>query len=126
MYYIEEDDEEERTMPRLERHDRRSSMIWSLLGIGFGQTLSAPASKNCVPMSFPEQPTFPEQPMRTDSIRIRRMVKTTSVPTMTPPADSMYWSTIMTSNFSVAQMSRASSPVAASRILALGATPLTI
>lgn len=70
------------------RADRRCAMISALEGMGFCHTQSAPASVNS---SFK---SFPEHPMMMDSILIRRMAYTTSVPTMTPPASSMNWSTV--------------------------------
>mmetsp|Transcript_40537 Transcript_40537/g.62366 ORF Transcript_40537/g.62366 Transcript_40537/m.62366 type:complete len:97 (+) Transcript_40537:586-876(+) len=69
---------------RLFKEARRSWIIFALDGIGFCQTQSAPASKNCVPISLPEHP------MMTEFILIRRIANTTSVPTITPPASSMY------------------------------------
>ena len=52
------------------------------------------------------------------------MVKTVSVPNSSPPASSICWSTMITSNFFSLQIIKASSPVAASVIVALGAMPL--
>ena len=62
----------------------------------------------------------------TESIFILLIANTTSVPTITPPASSMYWSTMMTSNLSFPQISSASSPVAASTMREFGAIPFMI
>mmetsp|Transcript_28790 Transcript_28790/g.58962 ORF Transcript_28790/g.58962 Transcript_28790/m.58962 type:complete len:212 (-) Transcript_28790:706-1341(-) len=70
--------------------------------------------------------SFPEHPIMIESILILLIANTTSVPTITPPASSMYWSTTITSNLSFPQITRASSPVDASVIVALGAIPLLI
>mmetsp|Transcript_10906 Transcript_10906/g.19564 ORF Transcript_10906/g.19564 Transcript_10906/m.19564 type:complete len:154 (+) Transcript_10906:461-922(+) len=99
---------------------RKSCIIFPFEGIGFCHTQSAPASLNCVPISFPEQP------MMTESMRILLIANTTSVPTITPPASSMYWSTMMTSNLSFPHTSSASSPVAASTMREWGAIPFFI
>jgi hypothetical protein len=72
-------------LPRLRRSAaRRCEMISEFCGIGFCHTQSAPASENSSSRSLPEQP------MMIDSILILRMAYTTSVPTITPPASSMY------------------------------------
>mmetsp|Transcript_7198 Transcript_7198/g.14173 ORF Transcript_7198/g.14173 Transcript_7198/m.14173 type:complete len:208 (-) Transcript_7198:628-1251(-) len=85
--------------------------------MGFFHTAWQPASMKWFSVSFPEHP------MTMLLMPFLLMAMTTSVPSMTPPASSMYWSTTMMSNSCgvLAHIFRASSPFTASMTLLLGA-----